>query len=126
MLPAKYRVITATVDDLAGEIGTIYQACNFTYVGSMRDSNAAVTSRKGDRDAWLIRGKMYGTRAMRQKVGSAKSEDILRAFPTAQRVRQNSKGRYFYFRGTPKEVAALKAPIKHIIKPYPKRSSPHL
>jgi hypothetical protein len=121
MLPPQYKVVTATVDDLAGEIGTIYQACNFVYVGSMRDSNPSVSSRKGDRDAWLINGKLYGTRAIRQKIGSVRQDDIKRYFPNAQRVRQNSKGRYFYFRGTKQEKAQDIDAIKHLIKPYPKR-----
>lgn len=121
MLPDKYRVITSTVDDLAGEIGTIYQACNFHYVGSMRDSNANVKSRKGDRDAWLIHGKLYGTRAIRQKVGSVKVDDIKRIFPTAQHVKQNSKGRYFFFRGNERERLQYRNAIAHLIKPYPKR-----
>ena len=34
-LPACYAVVTATVDITAGEVGTIYQACNFAYVGNM-------------------------------------------------------------------------------------------
>ena len=122
MLPAKYRVVTATVDDLAGEIGTIYQACNFDYVGSMRDANKAVNSRKGDRDAWLIRGKLYGTRAIRQKVGSVRNDDVLKMYPSAEKVKQNSKGRYFYFRGKPREVKQLRSAIAHLIKPYPKRT----
>lgn len=123
MLPDKFKVITATVDDMAGEIGTIYQACNFVYVGSMRDANENVTSRKGDRDARMVNGKLYGTRAMRQKTGSAKSADILAFFPNAKKVKQNSKGRYFYFRGKKNERKELTAAISHLIKPYPKRQA---
>lgn len=123
LLPEKYRIVTCTVDDLAGEIGTIYQACNFTYVGSMRDSNPLVSSSKGDRDAWMINGKLYGTRAIRQKIGSVRKEDIKRYWPNAEHVRQNSKGRYFYFRGDKKEKQQYIDAIRHLIKPYPKRSA---
>ena len=42
MLPEHYKVVTATVDEHAGEIGTIYQACNFHYIGSMRENNPNV------------------------------------------------------------------------------------
>jgi hypothetical protein len=45
MLPKKYEVITATVDPMAGEIGTIYQSCNWYYVGSMRDNNPKVKNK---------------------------------------------------------------------------------
>ena len=36
LLPAKYEIVTCTIDPAAGEVGTIYQACNFYYVGVMR------------------------------------------------------------------------------------------
>lgn len=122
LLPEKYKVITATVDDLAGEVGTIYQACGFDYVGSMRDANANVTSKKGDRDGWVINGKLYGSRAIRAMAGSSKMEDVLKKYPSAYKVKQNSKGRYFAFRGSKKEIRDNRAAIAHLIKPYPKRS----
>ena len=98
MLPEKYKVITATVDDLAGEIGTIYQACGFDFTGSLRDANPNIKSKKGDRDAWIINGKLYGSRAIRAKVGTTKMEDIIKIYPDVKKVKQNSKGRYFAFR----------------------------
>tara|TARA_R100001163_G_C5000604_1_gene149871 strand:+ start:65 stop:829 length:765 start_codon:yes stop_codon:yes gene_type:complete len=122
MLPKKYKVITATVDDLAGEVGTIYQACNFYYVGSMRDSNPKLNSKKGDRDGWLINNKLYGSRALRQKFNTTKIEILKKYYPNIKKVKQNSKGRYFYFRGTKKEKLNLFKAIEHIVKPYPKRT----
>lgn len=121
MLPSKYEVITATVDDLAGEVGTIYQACGFHFVGSMRDANSKVNSKKGDRDAWLIDGKLYGSRNIRQKCGTTKNEDVFLRFPTAKKVKQNSKGRYFAFRGSKKTKRKHFAAIEKMILPYPKR-----
>lgn len=121
MLPSKYKVITATTDHLAGEIGTIYQACNFYYVGSMRDSNENVNSKEGDRDGWVINGKMYGSRSIRVKFGDTKSETLSNV-NGIKRVKQNSKHRYFYFRGTKKEIAYYKSKIEHMIKEYPKRA----
>jgi hypothetical protein len=121
MLPEKYKVITATTDHLAGEVGTIYQACNFYYVGSMRESNPNVNGRAMDREGWLIKGKLYGSRNIRQKIGSQKMEDILKAFPDAVKVKQNSKHRYFLFRGTKQDQKILRKKIEHLIKPYPKR-----
>ncbi len=123
MLPPQYKVITATTDHLAGEIGTIYQACNFHYVGSMRESNPNVKHRNKDREAWMINGKLYGSRNIRQKVGSQKMEDILKIYPDAVKVKQNSKHRYFLFRGTKQDQKYLKSTIQHIIKPYPKRKA---
>ncbi len=121
LLPKKYEVVTCTVDDLAGEIGTIYQACGFHYIGSMRDGNQNVSSRKGDRDAWIIDGKLYGSRNMRSRFGTTKMEEIRKSHPNVQKVKQNSKGRYFAFRGSKKAKREHLSAIKHMIKPYPKR-----
>tara|TARA_Y100000114_G_C11701768_1_gene298791 strand:+ start:44 stop:802 length:759 start_codon:yes stop_codon:yes gene_type:complete len=122
MLPKKYEVITATVDDLAGEIGTIYQACNFYYIGSMRDANPKINSKKGDRCGWLINNKLYGSRAIRSKFGTTKIEIIKQAHPDVKKVKQNSKGRYFYFRGTKTQNKKHLKSISHLIKTYPKRN----
>lgn len=121
MLPERFKVVTATTDDLAGEIGTIYQACGFDYIGSMRDNNPKVKSKKGDRSAWVINGKMYGSRAIRQKLGTTRFDVIKEAYPDAKKVKQNSKSRYFAFRGSKKDKRDLRKAISQFIKPYPKR-----
>jgi len=121
MLPEKYKIITATTDHLAGEIGTIYQACNFYYIGSMRESNPNVNSKNGDRDAWLINNKLYGSRALRMKYGTTKMDVLLKYNKSVKKVKQNSKHRYFYFVGSKKEQKYYKKQIQHLIKPYPKR-----
>ncbi len=123
LLPAKYEVVTATTDEMAGEIGTIYQACGFSYVGSMRDGNANVKSRRLDRDGWLIDGKMWGSRSIRAVCGTTKAEDIAAIFPHAQKVKQHSKHRYFAFRGDARTKRAHTKAIAHLVKPYPKRCS---
>jgi len=128
-LPAEYDVITVTTDQAAGEIGTIYQACNFTYIGSMRESNPNIknTKPKGRFGVRIVsdkypNGKIYGARAMRSKVGSQKKEDILAMFPDAVFVPQYNKHRYFYYRGSKSNRKFLKKQIAHMIKPYPKRA----
>ena len=121
MLPEKYKIVTATVDEQAGEIGTIYQACNFDYIGSMRENNPKVNSRKNDRFGVKIKGKLYGARSIRQKIGTTKKEEILKRFPDAEFIPQANKKRYFYFLGNRKERKYHKAQIEDQIKPYPKR-----
>jgi len=124
MLPEKYKVVTALTDHLAGEIGTIYQACNFFYVGSMRDANTNIpNSKNGDRDGWFIDGKLYGARSLRLKYGNTKMETLCRFNREVKKVKQNSKHRYFFFRGTVQEVKYYKSKIEHLIKPYPKRGN---
>ena len=122
LLPSQYKIVTATVDEHAGEIGTIYQACNFTYIGSMRDNNPKVNSRKNDRFGVKVKGKLYGARSIRQKIGTQKKEEILKYFPDAEFVPQASKKRYFYFLGTKTERKYHKKQIENQIKPYPKRN----
>lgn len=114
LLPEKYKVITCTVDNLAGEVGTIYQACNFDYVGVMRKGK--------DRTGYIINGKLYGSRAIRQKYGTTKQNVIRQLVPDVKIIKQKSKGRYFYFRGNKREVRDLRKPIKHLIQEYPKRN----
>tara|TARA_Y100000768_G_scaffold256517_1_gene195018 strand:- start:344 stop:1093 length:750 start_codon:yes stop_codon:yes gene_type:complete len=120
MLPKKYKVVTATVDELAGEIGTIYQACNFHYVGSMRDNSQKTKNSK--RFGVKINGKLYGERTIRQKLGTQKKEEILKIWPNAEFIPQASKRRYFYFLGNKTEKKYYKKQIENQIKPYPKRN----
>ena len=124
LLPEKYKVVTATVDELAGEIGTIYQACNFYYIGSMRENNPNVKNPNGGRFGVLINDKLYGARSMRQKIGSQRKADVLERWPDAVFVKQMPKRRYFYFRGTKKERAYYLSKIQKFVKPYPKREIP--
>lgn len=122
LLPEQYKVITCTVDPLAKERGIIYQACNFHYVGSMRDSNPNIRNKKGSRDrsACIINGKLYTSRSMRSKFGTMKKAVILEQYPDAQFIKVKSKHRYFYFRGTKSDKRFFKNKIKHLIKSYPK------
>jgi hypothetical protein len=45
LLPPRYEVVTATVDERAGEIGTIYQACGFDFIGKMDSSRDSIVNR---------------------------------------------------------------------------------
>jgi len=122
LLPRKYEVVTSTCDPAAGEIGTIYQASGFVYVGSMRDNRETVKSRHMDRDAWMVDGKIVGSRSIRQRCGSTKKEDIARVFPNAIKIKQHSKHRYFGFRGPAALQKRNRAAIAHLVMPYPKRA----
>lgn len=113
-LPPQYEVITCTTDNLAGEVGTIYQACNFDYVGAMRKGK--------ERMGCIIDGKLYGSRSLRAKFGHSRKQDILAQFPDAKFIKQKSKDRYFYFRGDKRTRKKNRKAIEHLIKPYPKRS----
>lgn len=116
LLPPKYEVVTCTVDHLAGEVGTIYQACNFIYVGQMRKTK--------DRVGLLLDGKLLGERAIRTKFGHQRKKEILEQRPDAKFVKQKSKDRYFLFRGNKRTQRKHKSALSAHIKPYPKRANP--
>jgi hypothetical protein len=58
LLPGRYNVVAATVDPAIGEVGVIYQAAGFHYVGVMtKGGRAAITER--------IPRRLVGTRGAR-------------------------------------------------------------
>jgi hypothetical protein len=110
LLPERYTVITATVDHLAGEIGTIYQACGFDFVGTMR---------QGGRSLTRVNGEALSERQMHRLVGTQGARALARlgfdAVPVARRAR------YFCFIGDRHERAHNRSAIAHLLRPYPKR-----
>ncbi len=124
LLPERFEVVTATVDAAAGEVGTIYQAAGFVYVGSMREGNPKVKFRAKDREGWLIDGKIWGSRSIRAVCGTTEWATVQQYFPKAERVAQHSKGRYFAFRGSKRVQEQHRAAIAHLVQPYPKRLTP--
>lgn len=117
----QYRIITATVDPDAGEIGTIYQSLNWSYVGLMSgnyNKNSIAT-----RFGVIIDGKLRFSRWVRNKLGTMKKDEILKVYPDAIFVPQKRKQRYFYFIGSKTEKNINKNKIKHLLLPYPKRNN---
>jgi len=115
-----FEVITATVDPMAGEIGTIYQSLNWVYLGSMR-ANSPKYNGNNKRFAVRIDGKLYGSRAIRAKIGSQRRDEILKHFPNAEITYQVEKHRYMHFISDKKTNKKNRKAVEHIIKPYPKR-----
>lgn len=112
MLPEKYKVVTCTVDETAGEVGTIYQACGFDYVGVMSKggNRASIITPDGKRISDRTAKDLYGTRSIK------KLREM--GFTVASVPR---KGRYFGFCGSKKENRENRKAIEGMIKPYPKR-----
>lgn len=48
-----YRLFTAYSDPLAGELGTIYQACNFTYLGQKYGTNLKLFDLENPERGWF-------------------------------------------------------------------------
>jgi len=116
----KYRIITATVDPAAGEIGTIYQSLNWLYVGVMSGNYS--NNKETKRFSVLIDGKLRYSRWVRNKLGTMKKNVILKHYPNAIFLPQYRKHRYFYFIDTPRNNKKHKTSINHLILPYPKRN----
>jgi len=116
----KYRIFTATIDNLAGEVGTVYQASNWVYVGVM-DGNILPNGKERTRLGVLVDNKLYTSRQIRHMLGTMKKKVILEHFPTATFIQQKAKDRYFYFSGNKYEKRNNLQEIQHMVKPYPKR-----
>jgi hypothetical protein len=112
LLPERYAVVTATVDPAAGEIGTIYQAAGFDYVGVMRSGGRALVRVNGGHMSERQAGRLAGTRGAR-----ALAQLGFDAVPVPRRER------YFAFRGDKRERARNRSAIAQLIQPYPKREA---
>ena len=115
----KYRIITATVDPMAGEIGTIYQSLNWHYVGLMTGNYSH--NKETKRFSVLINGKLRYSRSIRKEFGCMKKDVILAKYPDAVFISQYRKRRYFYFIDDKKKNEYYLSMIKHLCIPYPKR-----
>jgi len=111
----KYKVITATIDPKANEVGIIYQSLNWFFVSTMGQKEGA------KRFCAIIDGKERGSRFFREKIKTIKKEEILKHYPDAKFLTQFRKSRYFYFIGNKKENEFFKSKINHLIKPYPEK-----
>ena len=111
LLPARYTVVTASVDATAGEVGTLYQACSFAFVGVLANGGRILV-RKPD-------GTTLSGRQARRRFGS-ESVTALRALGV-EAVPVPRRARYFAFRGPARERKRLRRAIAPLTKPYPKR-----
>jgi hypothetical protein len=109
-LPDRYRVVTATCDGAAGEVGTIYQSAGFDYVGGMRGGGRALIH-------W--QGRIISERQAKRRFGTEGRKRLAALGIRSHLVPRRT--RYFAFRGSGREQAALRAAIADRIKPYPKR-----
>jgi len=114
LLPDRYEVVTATVDAGAGEVGTIYQACSFDYVGRMT---------KISHQGAFIDGKLRSSRQLMREFGTRSIRKLQQRFgeDAIKAIEEPSKGRYFAFPGGKIARKHNRAAIAHLIKPYPHR-----
>ena len=100
-----YKIVVAYSDVRAGEIGTIYQACNFLYTGaSVGGSEVLVNGKWRTRMPRVIKEKKLNTKNLLKR-------------------KRSLKHRYIYLMGTKKEIKELKGKLRYKTLPYPKRSN---
>jgi len=115
----KYRVITATTDPTAGEIGIIYQSLNWKYLGVMKGNY--INGKERSRFSVLINGKLRYSRSIRKEFGNMKKDIILKKYPNAIFINQSRKRRYIGFFGNKTENKKYINEIKHLFLDYPKK-----
>jgi hypothetical protein len=112
LLPRKFKVITATADETGGELGVLYQAAGFDYVGLMSAGGARFQATDAE-------GNVLSDRQCRQQYKTASVPRLRMLGLTINQVPR--KVRYFGFRGSTKEIRTLRAAIADKIRSYPKR-----
>lgn len=113
-----YNTFYAYSDPEAGEVGTIYQACNWLYLG--QSPGRASNYRWGYRHRET--GKVLSSRAMRSKraqMGIA-SLDLFDS-DQWEKVKQIDKHKYVWFEGSKRLKKKLRAGLRYPVIEYQKR-----
>lgn len=107
-------IVVAYSDRHFGEIGTIYQAANFVYLGK--------TDPKGQSD-YVINGQDMSGWKVRRKFGTRDMSKLQLIDPAMIRIPLQPKFRYL-FPATRKSIKRrILADIAHLIRPYPTREN---
>lgn len=120
----KYRIFYAYSDDSAGEIGTVYQACNWLYLGRSASG--------GSQNKLLTpNGELRDSRGIMAYAKKYTDEEIPNRTIARQILHQNGwkdkktkpKCKYCIVKGNKKEVKDIMRCLCKPIYPYPKRNS---
>jgi hypothetical protein len=113
-----WRIFLAYQDTRAGEVGTIYQACNWLYIGTTgRGGSGHRTRYKAPDGAWWTSRRF---RALKKRDG--------KEWPYYERKgwkkgREPDKGKYVHFEGDRRERKRLRKALRYPALPYPKRKA---
>ena len=108
-----YSIFYAYSDEDAGEIGTIYQACNWLYLGQ----GLGRTPGRLREYFELPCGKILSSRSLRHQ-GLTKIQALALGWVVKY---QKPKHKYIWFEGSKRERKALRAALRYAPKSYPKR-----
>ncbi len=110
-----WRIFYAYADPEAGEIGTVYQACNWLYIGQ----GVGRTPGRLREDWKLPDGTVLSSRSLRHR--KMKRADALDAGWVP--VYKHPKHKYVHFEGDRRERDELRAALRYPILAYPKRAA---
>jgi hypothetical protein len=114
LLPPHLRVVTGTLDILAGEFGGVFAAAGFVHVGVMCDGGRALIH---------FQGRVVSEREARRRWGTCGRRELARL--GIRSVAVPRRARVFAFRGSRREQAQLREAIADRIRPFPKRRHGH-
>jgi hypothetical protein len=109
-----WRIFYAYADPEAGEIGTVYQACNWLYIGQ----GVGRTPGRLREDWKLPDGRVLSSRSLRHR-GLKRQEALDLGWKP---VYKHPKHKYVHFDGTRTERSELRKALRYPPQAYPKRS----
>lgn len=107
-------IVVAYSDTKWNEIGTIYQASNFLYLG--------LTNPKGQSN-YLIKGKVYSGWTVRKKYGTRDMVKLIKILGKVKRISLTQKHIYIYLNMSKGKRTAVIKELDGCIMPYPKREA---
>lgn len=117
-----YRIVIAYSDPDAGEIGTVYQACNWIYCGMTAASEKFDIGDGKIRDSRLVHAYTRDRTGGTLKYKRTRAEQ--KALMIANGVRffkGNRKHRYVHLMGSKKEIREMQSKLRWPRASYPKR-----
>jgi len=111
-----YKYCIAFSDPLAGEIGTLYQATNWYYLGFGKTKHYDVYTKDGK--IWMNDRDFYKKYKF---CGRKKMEKFVEDKPNLFVKERLPKARYIKLLGSKKEKKEMYSVLEPLIKPYPKR-----
>lgn len=118
----KYRIFYAYSDDSAGEIGTVYQACNWMYLG--RSASGGSQNKLLTPDGKLRDSRYIMTYAQRYTENQIPNRTVARQILHEngwKTKKTKPKCKYCIVKGNKKEVKDIMRCLCKPILPYPKR-----
>jgi hypothetical protein len=115
-----WRVFYAYSDIEAGEIGTVYQACNWLYLGRSVGRGSTFRTRYRDPSGEVVNSRRF--RALLKATHADRDEARRLLFGAGWTAdRQFDKGKYVGFYGPKRERVAAERALRYPSFPYPKR-----